>query len=230
MGCRKACKKCDDCRPCSRCVRYNISCFDADKKPKPKKKGIQIRWFGINFFIVDQRLIDQPYHLPSRRSAPVAVMENNDGFRDLGDPLPRSRFPSASSFQSIPESMLDQSHDHESTFVTDPEPNELYLLSDVCDMLLADPKRPPKTVDTVDRGLIPPSEPLVKQMIHSRPQSRLPPSFIADPYYIDPNGSESVVHYPHPHVMYHYDPNQQYPNQQYWYHQQEQYPHHPNYQ
>ncbi|KAJ3276408.1 hypothetical protein HDV01_005031 [Terramyces sp. JEL0728] len=36
VNCRKACKKCDEVRPCQRCSRYNIECFDTQKKERMK--------------------------------------------------------------------------------------------------------------------------------------------------------------------------------------------------
>lgn len=39
-NCRKACKKCDDARPCLRCVKYGISdnCVDSQRKPRMRVK------------------------------------------------------------------------------------------------------------------------------------------------------------------------------------------------
>lgn len=39
-NCRKACKKCDDARPCLRCVKYGVSgdCVDSQRKPRKRVK------------------------------------------------------------------------------------------------------------------------------------------------------------------------------------------------
>ncbi|KAF8652684.1 hypothetical protein AX16_004189 [Volvariella volvacea WC 439] len=39
--CQKACKKCDDARPCLRCVKYGISEECVDSKRKERKKGLK---------------------------------------------------------------------------------------------------------------------------------------------------------------------------------------------
>ncbi|KAL9714913.1 hypothetical protein Ac2012v2_001573 [Leucoagaricus gongylophorus] len=39
--CQKACKKCDDGRPCLRCVKYGVSEGCVDSKRKQRKKGIK---------------------------------------------------------------------------------------------------------------------------------------------------------------------------------------------
>ncbi len=41
-SCRKACKKCDEQRPCQRCIKYNIVCYDSAPVKKEPKKGISI--------------------------------------------------------------------------------------------------------------------------------------------------------------------------------------------
>lgn len=40
-NCQKACKKCDDARPCLRCVKYGISEECIDSQRKERKKGIK---------------------------------------------------------------------------------------------------------------------------------------------------------------------------------------------
>ncbi|PVU99819.1 hypothetical protein BB559_000388 [Furculomyces boomerangus] len=40
-NCQKACKKCDDGRPCQRCVKYNIADSCVNSKRKERKKGIK---------------------------------------------------------------------------------------------------------------------------------------------------------------------------------------------
>ena len=40
-NCQKACKKCDDARPCLRCVKYGISEECVDSQRKERKKGIK---------------------------------------------------------------------------------------------------------------------------------------------------------------------------------------------
>jgi hypothetical protein len=40
-NCQKACKKCDDQRPCPRCVKYGIANDCADSVRKERKKGIK---------------------------------------------------------------------------------------------------------------------------------------------------------------------------------------------
>lgn len=40
-NCQKACKKCDDNRPCQRCVRYGTVDTCVDSKRKERKKGIK---------------------------------------------------------------------------------------------------------------------------------------------------------------------------------------------
>ena len=40
-NCQKACKKCDDNRPCHRCVRYGIAETCVDSKRKERKKGVK---------------------------------------------------------------------------------------------------------------------------------------------------------------------------------------------
>ena len=40
-NCQKACKKCDDARPCLRCVKYGISEECVDSQRKQRKKGIK---------------------------------------------------------------------------------------------------------------------------------------------------------------------------------------------
>lgn len=41
INCQKACKKCDDGRPCSRCVKYGLSDTCQDSQRKERKKGIK---------------------------------------------------------------------------------------------------------------------------------------------------------------------------------------------
>ncbi|RKP19723.1 hypothetical protein ROZALSC1DRAFT_22043 [Rozella allomycis CSF55] len=40
VNCQKACKKCDDGRPCNRCIKYGIehSCVDSQRKPRKRTK------------------------------------------------------------------------------------------------------------------------------------------------------------------------------------------------
>lgn len=40
-NCQKACKKCDDARPCLRCVKYGIAEECIDSQRKERKKGIK---------------------------------------------------------------------------------------------------------------------------------------------------------------------------------------------
>ena len=40
-NCQKACKKCDDARPCLRCVKYGISEGCADSQRKERQKGVK---------------------------------------------------------------------------------------------------------------------------------------------------------------------------------------------
>ncbi|KAF9452804.1 hypothetical protein P691DRAFT_756022 [Macrolepiota fuliginosa MF-IS2] len=40
-NCQKACKKCDDARPCLRCVKYGVSEECVDSQRKERKKGIK---------------------------------------------------------------------------------------------------------------------------------------------------------------------------------------------
>jgi hypothetical protein len=40
-NCQKACKKCDDARPCLRCVKYGISEKCVDSQRKGRKKGMK---------------------------------------------------------------------------------------------------------------------------------------------------------------------------------------------
>ena len=40
-NCQKACKKCDDARPCLRCVKYGISEECVDSQRKERQKGIK---------------------------------------------------------------------------------------------------------------------------------------------------------------------------------------------
>src|SRR5690606_38127621 len=40
-NCQKACKKCDDARPCLRCVKYGISEECVDSQRKERKKGVK---------------------------------------------------------------------------------------------------------------------------------------------------------------------------------------------
>ena len=40
-NCQKACKKCDDARPCLRCVRYGVSEECVDSQRKERQKGIK---------------------------------------------------------------------------------------------------------------------------------------------------------------------------------------------
>ena|ERR1700722_406187 len=40
-NCQKACKKCDDARPCLRCVKYGIAEECVDSQRKERKKGIK---------------------------------------------------------------------------------------------------------------------------------------------------------------------------------------------
>ncbi|KAJ3741998.1 hypothetical protein DFH05DRAFT_1503496 [Lentinula detonsa] len=40
-NCQKACKKCDDARPCLRCIKYGIPTECVDSQRKERKKGIK---------------------------------------------------------------------------------------------------------------------------------------------------------------------------------------------
>lgn len=40
-NCQKACKKCDDARPCLRCVKYGISEECVDSQRKERQKGVK---------------------------------------------------------------------------------------------------------------------------------------------------------------------------------------------
>ncbi|CAO3647578.1 unnamed protein product [Cunninghamella blakesleeana] len=40
-NCQKACKKCDDARPCPRCIRYNLSDTCVSSTRKERKKGVK---------------------------------------------------------------------------------------------------------------------------------------------------------------------------------------------
>lgn len=40
-NCQKACKKCDDARPCLRCVKYGIAEECVDSQRKERKKGVK---------------------------------------------------------------------------------------------------------------------------------------------------------------------------------------------
>lgn len=40
-NCQKACKKCDDARPCPRCIKYGIADTCVNSVRKERKKGIK---------------------------------------------------------------------------------------------------------------------------------------------------------------------------------------------
>lgn len=40
-NCQKACKKCDEARPCSRCVKYDVASECVDSQRKERKKGVK---------------------------------------------------------------------------------------------------------------------------------------------------------------------------------------------
>jgi hypothetical protein len=40
VNCQKACKKCDDARPCGRCVKYGLQNSCVDSVRKERKKGM----------------------------------------------------------------------------------------------------------------------------------------------------------------------------------------------
>lgn len=40
-NCQRACKKCDDARPCLRCVKYGVSEECVDSQRKERKKGVK---------------------------------------------------------------------------------------------------------------------------------------------------------------------------------------------
>ena len=41
VNCQKACKKCDDARPCPRCVKYGIEATCVNSVRKERKKGVK---------------------------------------------------------------------------------------------------------------------------------------------------------------------------------------------
>lgn len=41
VNCQKACKKCDDCRPCSRCIKYGIENSCVNSSRKERRKGVK---------------------------------------------------------------------------------------------------------------------------------------------------------------------------------------------
>ncbi|KAL1924847.1 uncharacterized protein VTP21DRAFT_4501 [Calcarisporiella thermophila] len=41
VNCQKACKKCDDGRPCQRCIKHGLTATCVDSPRKPRKKGIK---------------------------------------------------------------------------------------------------------------------------------------------------------------------------------------------
>ncbi|ORE16939.1 hypothetical protein BCV71DRAFT_9871 [Rhizopus microsporus] len=56
VNCKKACKKCDDRRPCQRCIKYNLvdTCKDSIRKERkrekrgPYKKNAQMKQVMLN--------------------------------------------------------------------------------------------------------------------------------------------------------------------------------------
>ncbi|OBZ75717.1 putative transcriptional regulatory protein C27B12.11c [Grifola frondosa] len=74
-NCQKACKKCDDARPCLRCVKYGISeeCIDSQRKERQKgiKRGPYKKRDGKTNSVEQQLDVNGPrrwsFHLPSRR-------------------------------------------------------------------------------------------------------------------------------------------------------------------
>ncbi|KAI7850012.1 hypothetical protein BDC45DRAFT_519193 [Circinella umbellata] len=41
VNCQKACKKCDDARPCPRCIKYGIEATCVNSVRKERKKGVK---------------------------------------------------------------------------------------------------------------------------------------------------------------------------------------------
>lgn len=41
VNCQKACKKCDDGRPCQRCIRYNLQDTCVNSMRKERRKGVK---------------------------------------------------------------------------------------------------------------------------------------------------------------------------------------------
>ncbi|KAI9351755.1 hypothetical protein DFJ73DRAFT_367796 [Zopfochytrium polystomum] len=48
ISCQRACKKCDNARPCDRCVKYGIADSCADSVRKERKKGMALQKYSSN--------------------------------------------------------------------------------------------------------------------------------------------------------------------------------------
>jgi hypothetical protein len=69
-NCQKACKKCDDARPCLRCVKYGIGeeCIDSQRKERKKgiKRGPYKKRDGKSELFLTVSLLIDSYILPSQ--------------------------------------------------------------------------------------------------------------------------------------------------------------------
>lgn len=122
---RKACKKCDDVRPCQRCLKYSVVCVDTTGR-KERRKGIPESYKvvkGIEETILKLEPVAEP---PIKRTDA------------------RSRYPTATSMiDGKEENSEDRSSRCSIPFMlctppasVSPPRESLKMLSDVCSMLV----------------------------------------------------------------------------------------------
>jgi hypothetical protein len=69
VNCRKACKKCHEQRPCPRCIRYSIDCYDAVKKDKSKVQAKKKQSTQFEYSTKIQQALENYSHPPENESA-----------------------------------------------------------------------------------------------------------------------------------------------------------------
>ncbi|KAI8318662.1 hypothetical protein GQ54DRAFT_341743 [Martensiomyces pterosporus] len=77
VNCQRACKKCDESRPCHRCIKYNLQDSCVDSKRKPRKRGIKRGPYKKRKKTVDKSedIVDSPklQEQPSDASTPAST-------------------------------------------------------------------------------------------------------------------------------------------------------------
>ncbi|KAF9008337.1 hypothetical protein BDQ17DRAFT_1323686 [Cyathus striatus] len=71
-NCQKACKKCDDARPCLRCVKYGVSDECVDSQRKERKKGVKRGPYKKRDDRASKDIVEPQLQAMSSTSSPVA--------------------------------------------------------------------------------------------------------------------------------------------------------------
>lgn len=94
-NCQKACKKCDDARPCPRCIKYGISATCVNSVRKERKKGIKRgpykrRQKTGNAYVIIMHLVFSPIHVEDGKTVKASRVDQGETKASNQDTTSRS--------------------------------------------------------------------------------------------------------------------------------------------